>query len=850
MNIEHEVIKWLHSRPNWQQEIAVRILTANEISDDDYSQIIEYFKTDDGQRITQTRTFPGLSGTNPPCDSLRILSIGDISGIDNLNPKKPLNFGHKNLVVVYGNNGSGKSGYVRIFKKICGKPNTPDLLSNAFGEIPENRSCKIVYHAQDRIEKEWDVNSEHITDLEPIDIFDSFSDKIYLNSEKELSFTPNIISLFEEIVRVCDLIKGRFRSEKDKLSSNFPNIPSEYANAKIVKNFLDLTGNEEDSNLISLFSWENEDQHSYKNITECMQLDNPVDYVNNKRKIKNHLDNLCIEIETIQSMFSPNSCVELSKLKQNANDKRIIASEGIEKAIKLQSLHGLGSQTWRSLWEAAKKYSEEIAYPSIKFPNTSDGSRCVLCQQPLLEEGRSRLIEFNDYIQGQLEIDAIRSEEEYKAKIKEFPEIKNFEDIKIICLATGLDEDIWVTRLSDFWGSISIIKDMITKSDENSIMGIKKEEIIWINELKEYSKTLDFEIHEIERLYQSFELNSLIAQKVELEAKLWMSQQFENIKDEVSRLNKISILNEWIETIDTRPISIKAGELGEKLITQNFIDRFNRELEQLGGKGIKVELVKTRVDHGRILHGIKLLNSSNNSLPPVKILSEGEKRIITMAAFLADVTGRDERFPFIFDDPISSLDQEFEENSIERLIELSNDRQVIIFTHRLSFLGIISDITDDDQLNVICIRKESWGSGEVCEIPLVAKKPDKILKEIKNNRIIQARRILTEKGGDDYYPIGKSLCSDFRNLIEIIVESVLINDVVKRHRRAINTKGKIRNLAKIVPEDCLIIDEMMTKYSRYEHSQSLESPVNIPDPNEIEKDIDLILNWLDEFKKR
>lgn len=849
MKIEHEVIEWLHSRPNWQQEIAVRILTSNKISEKDYSQIFEYLKTDDGQNITQTRTFPGISDTMPQCDLLRILSIGNISGIDNLNPKKPLNFGEKNLVVVYGNNGSGKSGYVRILKKICGKPNTPNLLSNAFDEIPENRSCKVVYHAQDCIERVWEVNSDHITDLESIDIFDSDSDKIYLNTDKELSFTPKIIGLFDEIVSICDTIKARLRSEKEILISKFPIIPSDYSDTNIVKSFHELTGNEEESNLISLFNWEIEDQCSLNNIRELLQSDNPVDYINKKKRIKKQLDYLCNEIVTIQHLFSKDSCIEVIKLKKNAKEKRIIASEGVEMALKMQLLEGVGSQTWRSLWEAAKKYSEEVAYPSISYPNISDGSRCVLCQQPLLEEGRCRLMEFNDFIQGKLEFEAKNAEEEFKTKTQTFPEIKNCEEIKTLCLASGLDEDAWVIRLNDFWSLISVIKDKITISEEISIEGIKDEEIIWINELKEYSKTLDLEIKEKERISQSFDLTTLKNQKVELEAKFWLSQQFENVKAEVIRRNKISLLNGWIEKIDTRPISIKAGEFGEKLITHNFIDRFNRELEKLGGKGIRVELVKTRVDHGRLLHRIKLRNSSDTSLTPMKILSEGEKRIIAIAAFLADVTGREKKFPFIFDDPISSLDQEFEEKTIERLIELSNDRQVIIFTHRLSFLGIISDLSDD-RLDVICIRKESWGSGEVCEIPLVAKKPDRKLKYIKNNRIAQAKGVLTEKGGDDYYPLGKSLCSDFRNLIEIIVESVLINDVVKRHRRAINTKGKILNLAKIVPQDCLFIDEMMTKYSRYEHSQSLESPVIIPNPDEIEEDINSVLEWLDEFNNR
>ena len=42
----------------------------------------------------------------------------------------------------------------------------------------------------------------------------------------------------------------------------------------------------------------------------------------------------------------------------------------------------------------------------------------------------------------------------------------------------------------------------------------------------------------------------------------------------------------------------------------------------------------------------------------------------------------------------------------------------------------------------------------------------------------------------------------------------------------------------------------MAKYSKYEHSQPYENPVTILDPDEIENDLEDILNWLADFKKR
>lgn len=43
---------------------------------------------------------------------------------------------------------------------------------------------------------------------------------------------------------------------------------------------------------------------------------------------------------------------------------------------------------------------------------------------------------------------------------------------------------------------------------------------------------------------------------------------------------------------------------------------------------------------------------------------------------------------------------------------------------------------------------------------------------------------------------------------------------------------------------------MMTKYSAFEHSQSTERPINLPELSEIETDIDDMLKWCKDFNKR
>ena len=114
-------------------------------------------------------------------------------------------------------------------------------------------------------------------------------------------------------------------------------------------------------------------------------------------------------------------------------------------------------------------------------------------------------------------------------------------------------------------------------------------------------------------------------------------------------------------------LSKKKSLLADDLITNAYVNRFKNELSLLKAGHLPVELKKTRADVGHVYHQIFLKNIRAPGVKTIDILSEGEFRIISLAAFLADSEGRGAKTPFVFDDPISSLDQPYEEATARRL---------------------------------------------------------------------------------------------------------------------------------------------------------------------------------------
>ena len=513
-------------------------------------------------------------------------------------------------------------------------------------------------------------------------------------------------------------------------------------------------------------------------------------------------------------------------------------------------LEGIGSDVWKELWEAARNYSVSAAYKEAEYPNVADGSRCVLCHQTLTQEAKERLISFENFVKGEMQKAATDAAKEYENASQTIEALPTSDTLKARIDAAGITQNAVASQVTDFFVQLQARKDLLPVIDSEDAIPDPLVSPKWIEDTNAQSKSLGELAAKYDEDAKSDNREELTKKLNSLQARKWLSEHLAAINEEVTRLKLLNQIQEAKKSTNTKALSQKKGDLAEALITDEFVKRFSAELKALGASHVKVELVKSKVSKGRVLHKLQLRGASENVLADV--LSEGENRIVSIAAFLADVTGKSNQAPFIFDDPISSLDQSYEEAVVQRLVDLSLDKQVIVFTHRLSLLGLIQEYSEKvgRESEIICIQAEEWGTGEPGDTPLFAKSPNKALNSLINDRLSKAKNLFQDHGKDVYDPYAKSVCSDFRILLERMIEFELMADVVGRYRRVINTKNKIKRLALISAQDCQYFDDLMTKYSRYEHSQPLDAPVPLPKPDELEKDFDALRKWQADFKQR
>ena len=76
------------------------------------------------------------------------------------------------------------------------------------------------------------------------------------------------------------------------------------------------------------------------------------------------------------------------------------------------------------LWEHARKFSQELAYPGQPFPVVENDAHCVLCQQNLDHAARHRLQKFEAFVASTTEQKLRQARETFAQHRKAFTYLK------------------------------------------------------------------------------------------------------------------------------------------------------------------------------------------------------------------------------------------------------------------------------------------------------------------------------------------------------------------------------------------------------------------------------------------
>ena len=206
-----DIISWINQRSTWQRNIFKRLAREEEIPDSYIAQIAKQLT--DGKQIDLEQpevSITDLTESSGEFDSPKLVSIGNLKAINALLGDQTLTFEQSGITIIYGDNGSGKSGYARILKRISGAQHQEEILANVFENSTERQSAEVTYLDNDQQFTEVWTQNHRIGRLKQIHFYDEACGNHYLQKETELTYRPSALTLLDSFAKQIERVSNEF----------------------------------------------------------------------------------------------------------------------------------------------------------------------------------------------------------------------------------------------------------------------------------------------------------------------------------------------------------------------------------------------------------------------------------------------------------------------------------------------------------------------------------------------------------------------------------------------------------------------------------------------------------------
>lgn len=861
MTVLQEILQWSQDRPPWQRDALRRLVLNDELSDEDINALAEICKS--GHGLAEQQDTVPLAREHVPDQTagapVSLVSIFHHRGVNALAEDQTLKFG-PGLTVVYGDNGAGKTGYIRILKSACRARGPEKILGNVVsGTTPLAPVVAIKYKVgAEPNPREWAGGSEDEF-VSRVSVFDTQCAAVYLTEKTDVAFRPFGLDLFDKLVKACKAVRTKLESEQRALGANAltavqMTIPEGTAVAKFLANVSSLTKPEAVRALAQLSPEEEARLALLEKSLLDLQANDPEKLIRQLTVRAGRVQALVRHLKEVEAALSDNTLKAVFDARTEGRRKSEEAKRLREATFPQGLLQGTGADAWTALWESARRFSQEQAYPDKPFPVIHDGAQCVLCQQDLDHAAAHRLKQFEDFVASTVERELRRIRDTFTRQRKAFTDLKTTtEAVDEALKEIRIEQEAVADAISAALASSEKRRAAILSAlaDDKDLAADCPALVSVTAEAEGLSAQIDERIKTLRTSANDQTRKSMIAEAQELRARKLLAKHVDSVLEDIERRKKYAAYGLCIDDTKTQAITAKSTAVTKTVVSQKLKKSFQEELANLSFRHVEVELKELGGADGVFYHKLVLTRAPGVELP--KVVSEGEQRCLSIAAFFAELSTADDPSGIVFDDPVSSLDFQWRNGVARRLVQESMTRQVIVFTHDVVFLLSLRQYADELGVEPLDqhVRHQSKGAG-VCaeELPWVAMPVKKKIGYLNN--CWQAADKLSRDGHQDAYEKeAKYLYGLLREAWERALEEVLLGGVVERYRPGVQTQ-QIAQIADISAEDCKAVEAAMTKCSTWlpGHDKAAAARAPVPAPAELKTDIEALASWVAAIRKR
>lgn len=795
---------WLTNKPYWEQYVWKLNLEKDSLTDEDIDLCYQYLSEQLGLIDPIPGHKPDISFKNEiittpeatiGAEKKKITEVKNFEDVNALSSDCSLKFG-PNLTLVYGSNGSGKSGVGRLLCNACFSRGEREILPNvrvASIPSPEAKATFVIDDGSGSLsEIKYSLGDNH-DDLKCFSVFDSESVLIHLDQSNFVNFTPAQIKIFDKVAVTISKLEEKLTNEKNskKKDNPFQVMFLDDATSSTATFCKNITGSTKEADFLRHANFDTKtDEAKMDAIQKQIDEKKKLDISKKKSQLATDRQNLNAFKSTLQRVTD--RFVDSKKKEVNQLIKDIIEKKKIVEGLSVQSfndgiLNTIGSSEWKSLITAAK-----TLYEAEKLANGgNDPDHCILCHQKLSKEAKTLFQKYWQFLASKAESELSELTRKQSSLLQDYKSIKTVYP-SFLATDAGVkvlteDNPTYLAKLKiQFTTLEGVLDDWISKIgklvevDCNEVPSIDLTKIDTLVSAKttEESKLVD----------PTADIATLTAQWNALKHKKDVSAvkdaglEYITFLSWLSKANSVSFSGIKSATTKKRAESFLVG------VAQNYKGIFNQELAKLG-----CDFNLTMHTHGEQGNTVKEYHLDfAEDYNPSQILSEGEQNACSIADFLTEIQLDKNNCGIVFDDPVTSLDHERKDKIAQRLAIEAGERQVVVLTHDIVFMSQLAKHAEKNNIPIIAHWMKQINGVPGCVEENTSPKLSS-LATLKNDSQEAVKDFDSLGSKDQERALGAGF-DYLRSACEALIEEVLFAGTIQRYDDQI----RVQNLEEVI----------------------------------------------------
>ncbi|HSK50453.1 MAG TPA: hypothetical protein VK889_08170 [Solirubrobacterales bacterium] len=834
MSIQDEIFKWVQEFDLWKQDLFRRASTSPELSDEDAREVAAILlgetREGGGPKEVTRDDLPGAQGAEDP---MVIEALADFVNVNALAAGQTLKFEPVGLNIVFGKNGAGKTGYSRVLKHAGRTLYREAILTNQ-GEVGEEGPTAGIYFAigGDKHEFILDLGVPAPALLGRICISDALAGEQYLTTETEVDYAPITLNSLRRLIKGLRKVESELGRRLQAVQPAPIDMEPYAAGTRVALFLVELSSTMSDERVIEISTLSEEEEAHRQSLRKKrgeIEARQAPQLRRNAEREAEAAAQLANALGLISKQLDSAS-VEDFRARQRAFAVAQEASALAAQAFEAEPVSGVGTDPWRLLWGAARDFA---AHGGQVFPAAHDPAHCPLCMQELTAEARERLVGFDEFVKADVTKHLRETEAAVVQARASLPDLEAFRDRYTDTLARLGTEPGQPGRLITEWlEAAGVVRSRLKSGEFDGLTGVEAAPAKDVNEWADQRRAEAAEHAALERIDDQQKLQGELN---ELEARYELGRRRSDVLGHLAAMRQVEKIEEAKRKTAIGPVSSKITKLSKSLVEANLQSALNAQLEALDFQGLAVK-AKPKTVEGTPMVGLSF--ETTNKVPLTDVLSQGEQRRLALAMFLAEMEVLSDASPVVFDDPSSSVDQEGRRHIARSFVNLARRRQLIVFTHELSFVHELrSHAPADLPIHIQHVRRRGSTAGYVhpslpWEGLKAAQRTEPLIEKLKTLEELH-------KAGDEaqYRPALTDFCAMMRAAFERAVEERVLAEVVTRRSDTVRTTA----LSKVAwSEDiCVLVDRGMDESSPWLHDQPLADGAGPPTPSELREGLEI-----------